>query len=227
MAFVVADRVKETTTTTGTGNITLDGTSSGFQAFSAALAINDTTYYAIVGQGTNEWEIGLGTLTGATTLVRTTVYSSTNSNNLVNFSAGTKDVFLTYPAKRSVNKEQMGGSAGMLAWNPAADGTFTPRTISSGVTSNTGIFATTSVTNGNGASGNPTVNYAITNTGIVRANSRTTTLQFNTWQKPQYWNIYGEGYGYSPWINAGTTNNGSLFTLQKGGGFNNTDTPDN
>lgn len=227
MAFVVADRVKETTTTTGTGNITLAGTSTGFQAFSAALAINDTTYYAIVGQGTNEWEIGLGTLTGATTLVRTTVYSSTNSNNLVNFSAGTKDVFLTYPAKRSVNKEQMGGSAGMLAWNPAADGTFTPRTISSGVTSNTGISATTSVTNGNGASGNPTVNYAITNTGIVRANSRTTTLQFNTWQKPQYWNIYGEYWGYSPWINAGTTNNGSLFTLQKGGGFNNTDTPDN
>jgi len=104
MAFIVADRVKESTTTVGTGPITLAGTSAGFQAFSAALAINDTTYYAIVGQGTNEWEVGLGTLTGATTLARTTVYASTNANALVNFSAGIKEVFLTYPAKRSVNK---------------------------------------------------------------------------------------------------------------------------
>jgi len=227
MAFIVADRVKESTTTVGTGPITLAGTSAGFQAFSAALAINDTTYYAIVGQGTNEWEVGLGTLTGATTLARTTVYASTNANALVNFSAGIKEVFLTYPAKRSVNKEQMGASAGLLAWNPAGDGTFTPRTLSATYSQGPGIDGVINVSNGNGASGNPTVNGVFTNSGIVRANSRQRTLEFNTWQKPQYWNIYGEGTGYSPWTNAGTTNNGTLFTLQKGGGFNNTDTPDN
>ncbi len=228
MPLVIQDRVRETTTTTGTGNITLLGAVTGFQPFSTAMAVSDTTYYTIAGQGTNEWEVGIGTLVNSTTLARTTVLDTSNNDaNLVNFSAGAKDVFITYPAKKAVAKDMMGGTAGMLSWNPAGDGTFTPRTISSGVTSNTGISATTSVTNGNGASGNPTVNYAITNTGIVRANSRTQTLQFNTWQKPQYWNIYGEGYGYSPWTNAGTTNNGSLFTLQKGGGFNNTDTPDN
>jgi hypothetical protein len=228
MPLVIQDRVRETTTTTGTGNITLLGAVTGFQPFSTAMAVSDTTYYTIAGQGTNEWEVGIGTLVNATTLARTTILDTSNNNTSpVNFSAGAKDVFITYPARKAVAKDMMGGTAGMLSWNPAGDGTFTPRTISSGVTANTGIAASTSVTNGNGVSGNPTVSYAITNTGIVRANSRQQTLEFNTWQKPQYWNIYGEGYGYSPWINAGTTNNGSLFTLQKGGGFNNTDTPDN
>lgn len=94
MAHISADRVKETTTTTGTGAITLAGAASGFRAFSSVMAASDTCYYAIVG-GT-EWETGIGTYN--TTLTRTTVLASSNAGAAVNFSAGTKDVFLTTPA---------------------------------------------------------------------------------------------------------------------------------
>jgi len=101
MAFVVADRVKETTTTTGTGTVTLLGASTGFQSF-AAVGNGNTTYYTIAAQSGTEWEVGIGTYTSSgTTLARTTVFSSSNSGSLVNFSAGTKDVFVTYPAEMS------------------------------------------------------------------------------------------------------------------------------
>jgi hypothetical protein len=101
MAFVVADRVKETTTTTGTGTVTLLGASTGFQSF-AAIGNGNTTYYTIAAQSGTEWEVGIGTYTSSgTTLARTTVFSSSNSGSLVNFSAGTKDVFVTYPAEMS------------------------------------------------------------------------------------------------------------------------------
>ena len=98
MALVLKDRVKETTTTTGTGTVTLAGAVAGFQAFSV-VGNGNTTYYAIVAQTPGEWEVGIGTYTSAgTTLSRTTVLASSNSGSLVNFSAGTKDVFVTYPA---------------------------------------------------------------------------------------------------------------------------------
>lgn len=101
MPLVVADRVKETTTTAGTGTITLAGAATGFQSF-AAIGNGNTTYYTIAGQGTNEWEVGIGTYTSSgTTLSRTTVLASSNAGALVNFSAGTKDVFVAYPAERS------------------------------------------------------------------------------------------------------------------------------
>ena len=98
MALVVKDRVKETTTTTGTGSVTLAGAATGFQTFNSAISVGNTTYYCIAGQGTSEWEVGVGTLSASTTLARTTVLSSSNSGSLVTFSAGTKDVFCTYPA---------------------------------------------------------------------------------------------------------------------------------
>ena len=102
MALVLADRVRETTTTAGTGTITLAGAVTGFQSFSV-VGNGNTTYYTIAGQGTSEWEVGVGTYTlSGTTLARTTVLASSNSGSLVNFSAGTKDVFVTYPAGRSV-----------------------------------------------------------------------------------------------------------------------------
>lgn len=102
MALVLADRVKETTTTTGTGTVTLLGASTGYQSF-AAVGNANTTYYTIAGQTTSEWEVGIGTYTASgTTLSRTTVLSSSNSGSLVTFSAGTKDVFVTYPSSRSV-----------------------------------------------------------------------------------------------------------------------------
>jgi hypothetical protein len=104
MAFVVADRVKQTSTTTGTGTFVLTGTATGFQTFAAAIGNLNTTYYAIVGQTTSEWEVGVGNVDTSvgTTLGRTTVLSSSNAGGLVNFSAGTKDVFVTYPAARAV-----------------------------------------------------------------------------------------------------------------------------
>jgi hypothetical protein len=103
MPLVLADRVRETTTTTGTGTVTLAGAANGFQSF-AAVGNGNTTYYAIVGQGTSEWEIGVGTYTSSgTTLSRDTVLSSSaGAPTKTNFSAGTKDVFVTYPADRSV-----------------------------------------------------------------------------------------------------------------------------
>lgn len=105
MALVVKDRVKETTTTTSTGSVTLSGAATGFQTFNSAIGVSNTTYYCIAGQGTSEWEVGLGTLSASTTLARTTVLASSNAGSLVNFSAGTKDVFVTYPAGKSVYED--------------------------------------------------------------------------------------------------------------------------
>ena len=101
MAFVVADRVQETTTTTGTGTVTLLGAVTGFQSFSV-IGNGNTTFYTIADQSGSNWEVGIGTYTSSgTTLARTTVLSSSNSGSLVNFGAGTKNVFVTYPASRS------------------------------------------------------------------------------------------------------------------------------
>lgn len=104
MALVLADRVRETTTTTGTGTVTLAGAVTGFQSFSA-IGDGNTTYYTIAGQGTSEWEVGIGTYTASgTTLSRDTVLaSSAGAPTKTTFSAGTKDVFVTYTAARSVN----------------------------------------------------------------------------------------------------------------------------
>ena len=102
MALVLADRVRETTTTTGTGTVTLAGAVVGFQTF-AAIGNGNVTYYTIAGQGTSEWEVGIGTYTSpGTTLSRDTILSSSNSGLAVNFSAGTKDVFVVYPSERAV-----------------------------------------------------------------------------------------------------------------------------
>ena len=102
MAFVLKDRVKETTTTTGTGTITLAGAATGYQSFSA-IGDTNSTYYTIAAQTGTEWEVGIGTYTASgTTLSRDSVLASSNSGSLVNFSAGTNDVFCDYPAGRAV-----------------------------------------------------------------------------------------------------------------------------
>jgi hypothetical protein len=98
MALVVKDRVRENSTTTGTGTFTLSGAVTGFQTFSTAIGNGNTTYYCIVNQG--EWEVGLGTV-GAGTLSRDTVLSSSTGSK-VDFTSGTKDVFCTYPSVKSV-----------------------------------------------------------------------------------------------------------------------------
>jgi hypothetical protein len=122
MALVVKDRIKETTNTTGTGTLTLNGAADGFQSFSA-VGDGNTTYYAIV--SANDWEVGIGTYTASgTTLSRDTVLESSNSGNLLNIT-GTSDVFVTYPAEKSGHKdatntiysEQVGASNGIFVNN--------------------------------------------------------------------------------------------------------------
>ena len=102
MALVVKDRVKETTTTTGTGTLTLAGAVTDYQAFSA-IGDGNTTYYTIQLSTADEWEVGLGTYTASgTTLSRDTILASSNAGSAVNFSAGTKDVFVVYPAGKAI-----------------------------------------------------------------------------------------------------------------------------
>ena len=110
MAFALNDRVKETSTTTGTGTFDLAGAETGFESFVSGVGNGNSTYYAISNDGTAEFEVGIGTVTDATpdTLSRTTIISSSNSDALVDFSAGTKTVFCTLPASRTP-------SAGMTA----------------------------------------------------------------------------------------------------------------
>jgi hypothetical protein len=106
MALVVKDRVKESSDSTGTGNITLTGAFSGFQAFSAAMAVGDATYYTIANDSTGEYEVGLGTYSALDTLTRVTVFSSSNSNAAVDFGAGPKVVFMTAPAEQYISRNQ-------------------------------------------------------------------------------------------------------------------------
>jgi hypothetical protein len=101
MALVLADRVLETTTSTGSGTITLAGAKQGYQTFSLAIGNGNQTYYTIASQ--TEWEVGIGTYTSSgDTLSRDTVLSSSSGGGKVTFSVGTKDVFVTYPSEKSV-----------------------------------------------------------------------------------------------------------------------------
>lgn len=100
MGLIFADRVADTSITTGTGDVAVSGSApTGFRTLSAVLSVGDTLYYAIVHQTANEWEVGLGTYSGTNTLTRTSVIASSNANAAVNFSAGTKDVWIDQAAR--------------------------------------------------------------------------------------------------------------------------------
>ena len=148
MAFAVADRVRETTTTTGTGTLNLDGAVSGFRTFVSGIGDGNVTYYAIVHRTSAEFEIGIGTVTDASTdtLSRTTVLSSSNSNSAVTFSAGTKDVFCTQPASKAVFEDNnadvtlpddliLGSDSAVLKFGADSDTTLT-HTDGTGLTLN-------------------------------------------------------------------------------------------
>ena len=118
MAFITADRVKDTSTTTGTGNITVSGSAPfGYRTFSTVLSVADTFYYAIQGQSTAEWEIGVGTYASTNQFARTTVLASSASNSAVSFSSGTKNVFITLAATRTLQLDSAGNPVftGVLA----------------------------------------------------------------------------------------------------------------
>lgn len=130
MALVLKDRVREQSTTTGTGTLTLTGAVTGFQSFSSAIGNGNTTYYTI-SDNTN-WESGIGTVS-AGALSRDTVLASSNSGSLVNFPAGTKDVFVSYAASKSVHQDDTGtayspqfaASNGLSTYNATIASNFT------------------------------------------------------------------------------------------------------
>ena len=112
MALILKDRVQELTTTVGTGSFILTGPTPSYQDFNSAIGVGNTCYYAAVHQtaSLNEWEVGVGTLSGAATLARTTILSSSNSGSPVNFSVGAKLVFVTLPAERAVYEDAAGNA---------------------------------------------------------------------------------------------------------------------
>lgn len=149
MALVIKDRVLETCSSPGTGTVTLLGAVTGYQTFNAAVGNGNTCYYAIADQSGNNWEVGVGTFTAPATLGRTTVLASSNGGSVVNFAIGTQNVFLTYPADKSVTTDT-------LAYPPAIGAT----------TPNSGAFTTLTATQDS----------AFTSTGALQI-SKGTTLQ--------------------------------------------------
>jgi hypothetical protein len=107
MALVLKDRVKETTTTTGTGSFSLAGAVTGYDSF-GQIGNGNTTYYAIYLDGGSEWEVGIGTYTAPSTLSRDTILASSNSGNIVTFSAGQKTIWCDYPAGKAVYTDASG-----------------------------------------------------------------------------------------------------------------------
>ena len=164
MAFITADRVKDTSTTTGTGNITVSGSAPfGYRTFSTVLSVADTFYYAIQGQSTAEWEIGVGTYASTNQFARTTVLASSASNSAVSFSSGTKNVFITLAATRTLQLKSsdtptagsipygdgstlsyssvgtagqvlLSGGSGSPTWSSAGTGSVTSVAVSGGTT---------------------------------------------------------------------------------------------
>ena len=121
MALQLKDRVLETCNSPGTGTVTLLGASSGYQSFNTALTSGSTTYYTIADLGGANWECGIGTFTSPNQLARNTILSSSNAGSTVNFATGTQNVFITYPAEKSVNLD---GSNNVSALGTVASGTW-------------------------------------------------------------------------------------------------------
>jgi len=170
MALVLANRVRETSTTTGTGTLTLAGAVVGYQTFSAGIGASNTCYYAISNPGVAEWEVGVGTVgSPATTLARTTILASSNAGSAVNFSAGTKDVFVTYPSSKSVYLDAS-GNAGFPA------GTVSAPSIYLSTDTGTGFYRIGANNDGFAVSGAKVLDIASTGLSITGALSSTGAL---------------------------------------------------
>jgi hypothetical protein len=174
MALVLADRVQETASAPGTGAVTLLGAVTGYQTF-AVIGNGNTTFYTIADQGGANWEVGIGTYsTTGPSLSRDVILSSSNSNNIVNFSSGTQSVFVTYPSGKSVN---LNASGNVSALGTVSSGTWQGTTI--GV-----AYGGTGVTSSSGANSvvlrdsnqNITINRLSQSTNAVTASGGTTTL---------------------------------------------------
>jgi hypothetical protein len=146
MALVYADRIKETTTTAGTGSLALAGAAAGYRAFSAVMSNGDTCYYAIISSDGTVWEAGLGTFTSPSTLARTTVHSSSSSNAKVTLPSGTKSVIITVTSAQIATFGGVGvtGATGATGVTGAAGAT--GQTGATGVTGSIGGTGVTGVT---------------------------------------------------------------------------------
>jgi hypothetical protein len=208
MALVVKDRVKETTITVGTSTLVLTGAASGFQSF-AAIGDGNTTYYTI--DGGTEWEVGIGTYTLlGTTLSRDTILESSNGGSAVNFSAGTKNVFVTYPAEKAVYLDSSDVLSGVTI--AAGDGTgFTlqddvdatkkAQFQLSGIT--TGTTRTYTFTNGSGTI--PLLNSGQTWTGTNTFSGATVTVGSSTAASTYGFGSGATISGATKTVNIGTT----------------------
>lgn len=207
MALILADRVRETSTTAGTGTITLTGAVTGFKSFST-IGNGNTTYYSIVDRVTNDWEVGVGTYTSSgTTLSRNTVLSnSLGTTALINFGANQKDVFVTYPADRSVY-EQSDGSV-MLAANTTSDALRITQTGSGNafvVEDSTSPDSSPFVIDASGRVINgSTVAYSTALTGIANLQTHGTS-------------ITTAGVSQTSWVNSPTSQPSYSFNKSRGG----------
>ena len=167
MAFVLSDRIKETTTTTGTGTYTLGGAVSGFETFTANLSNGDTTYYCCT-DGT-DFEVGLGTFASSgTTLARTTIISSSNSNNAVNWSSGSRDIFCTLPGSKAVFKDGSDNINGTFVGNITGNASGTAATVTGASQSNiTSVGTLTGLTTSGTINLSQTSGTAIKTTGSL------------------------------------------------------------
>jgi hypothetical protein len=144
MAHITADRVRQTSTSTGTGTIVLSGSLSGFRTFASVLAVSDTFWYAIASFPGSEWEVGLGTYSALNTITRTTVLASSNAGAAVVFSAGDKEVFITAAASKFLQQDSTGSYGNFTA------GTITAAQLVSNIATGTApltVASTTLVTN--------------------------------------------------------------------------------
>ena len=171
MALVLKDRVKETTTVSGTGSAVLLGAPTGFQPFSA-IGNGNTTYYCLSLEGGGQWEIGIGTYSaGINILTRNTILASSSSGSIVDFNEGVKDVFITYPAEKGVWLDASGNIVDNLIGNVTGNLT---GNVTGNVTGNAGT-----VTNGVYTTGNQTIDgtktFSSTIIGSVNGNAGTVT----------------------------------------------------
>jgi len=214
MALVVKDRVKETTSTTGTGTLTLGGAVTGFQTFTSVLSNSDTTYYAIFESSTGQFEVGLGTFTSSgTTLARTTILESSNSGNAINLTAGAADVFITQPAEKAVYLD----SSGHIA---AADG----RNVTNVAASTAATLATARDIGGVSFNGSASINLPGVNTSgnqdtsgnaatATTAGTVTTAAQTNITSLGTLTTLTVDDIT----INGSTISDGGDFTIDVGG----------